>query len=258
MRPLFAFVFALFALGMAAQNMPFDQKVFDTWVDMRISDEKKTTYWYCYGEVYSYPDGKLITRMEGVDLGKMFRLAKDSVLQLNRKIFVYTDPITNEVLSEFGGKPVSHIEYPYQQITYALRNNKLVTYVTQGKGARLSKFGPGYNTTARKVGKKWMFSSPVFLNFPLPNGKQYEAYENYDFVVDTKQKATQDKYQLTWVRYGDLPVWAGGGKGVIQLVCRRVDSFEALSAPLKKHIREKAPLWLNPPKDLNEITELQK
>lgn len=248
----------LLFFGVNAQNVPFNQEVFDRWVDMRVGNGKTPTWWYCYGEVYTYPDGKLVAKMEGIDVANLIRVAKDSAIQLNRKTFVYTDPETNQVMyGERNGKPVQHIEYEYQKITYALRGDKLATWVEQGAEPRLTKMGPGFKTTARKLGENYVFSSPVFLNFESPRGK-YEAYENYDFFVAPSQKITKQKYQLTWNRYGDLPPFLGGEKGVIQLVCYRVDKFEELPEVLKKHITEKAPLWMNPPKDLEEIKNIQK
>lgn len=157
-----------------------------------------------------------------------------------------------------NGKPVQHIEYPYQKITYINKGNKMETWVEQGQAPRITKLGPGYGTTARKLTENtFVFSAPVFLNFETPRGR-YEAYENYDFFLNLNNKKTKDKYQLTWNRFGDLPHFLGGGKGIIQLVCYRVDSIEETSKAFQKHLKEKAPLWLNPPKSLEEIAQLQK
>ncbi len=254
-RLLFYFIL-LCAGNLAAQTLPFSRETFDQWVDMRIGDGTKDVLWYCYGEVYTYPDGKLLTKMEGVDVARMTRFSPDSVMQLNRKIFVYTDKNTGAVLTEYEGKPVTHIEYPYQMVNYVLKGDKMAAYVEQGKAPRITKLGPGYSTMARKLGKTLMFSTPVFLNFPTPRG-QYEAYENYDFFVNYQRNRTQDRYQLVWNRFGDLPPFLGGGKGIIQLVAHRVDSFEDLTPVLKKHIREKAPLWLKAPSNIEEIRRLQ-
>lgn len=242
-----------------AQSIPYDQKVFDAWVDLRVGDGTKPVWWYCYGEVYSYPDGELLSYMQGIDVANLIRITKDSVIQLNRKTFVYLDKTTKEVLTSYDGKPVNHIEYPYQQITYALRGDKLVTYVTQGKGKRIVTIGPGYKTLARKVGENYTFSAPVFLKLPLPNGAVMEAWENYDFIANQRETKTENKYQLFWERYGDLaPFFGTGRKGVIQLTCYRIDKLEDVPQPLQNHIRTKAQLWMNPPKDVAEIAQLQK
>ncbi len=240
-----------------AQSIAFNQQLFDEWVKMRVGDGKKPAIWYCYGEVYSYPDGKLISKMEGIDNAKLIRISKDSVIQLNRKIFVYTDPTTGKVLEEVNGKPVPPIAYTYQMITYVLRGDRMVSYVQQGKAPNITKMGPGYGITARKLSGNTMFSTPVFLNFETPRGK-YEAYENYDFLISGDAKNPKDKYQLFWNRYGDNPAFAGGGKGVIQLVSYRLDNFEDIPDNLKNYIKEKKPLWVNPPKDMAEIAEMQK
>jgi hypothetical protein len=257
------FKFFVMALAFAftseanAQTVPFDQEVFTKWVDMRVGDGKSPAIWWCYGEVYSYPDGKLLAYMDGIDVANLVKIAKDSVIQLNRKTFVYKHPETKEILyGEYNGKPVMHIEYPYQKITYSLKGDKLQTYVEQGAAPRITKMGPGYKTSARKLGQNYVYSSPVFLNFETPRGK-YEAYENYDFFIAPAGKNTKDKYQLTWNRYGDLPPFLGGGKGVIQLVCHRVDNYTDLPESFQKHLKEKAPMWLAPPKNLEEITKLQ-
>jgi len=254
---LIAFTFLVLITG-NAQNITFNQEIFDKFVEMRAGDGKKPVYWYCFGEVYSYPDGKLLSRMEGIDAANLIRAAKDSVIQLNRKIFVYTDVQTNQVLKEYNGQKVSHIEYPYQKISYVLHGERMATYVEQGSGERVTKMGPGYKTMARKMGDSYVFTSPVFLDWETPRGK-YEAYENYDFYYFPKQTKLQHRYQLSWVRYGDLPPFFGQGKkGIIQLVCYRVDDFEKIPDPIRSYIRNEATLWLNPPKNLDEIASLQK
>ncbi len=66
------------------------------------------------------------------------------------------------------------------------------------------------------------------------------------------------KYKIIWNRYGDRPAFAGKGKGIIQLVATRVDTFEELPGELKKYIKEKAPMWLEPPRNQEEIEGLKK
>jgi hypothetical protein len=247
-----------FAHATAAQNVPFDQALFDQWVEMRVGDGKKPVYWYCFGEVYSYPDGKLLMRMEGIDAANLVRVSRDSAVQLNRKIFVYTDAQTNQVLKEYNGNPVTHIEYPYQKITYVLKGDRMASYVEQGSAPRVTKMGPGYNTSVRRLGDSYVFTAPVFLDWETPRGK-YEAYENYDFYAFPQKTKLKHRYQLSWVRYGDLPVFVGqpGKKGIIQLVCYRIDDFNDLPDPIRSHILQVAKLWQAPPKDLAEIDRLQ-
>lgn len=239
-----------------SQNIPFDQETFEAWIDMRVGNGEKPVFWYCYGEVYTYPEGELVARMQGVDMAILLPVAKDSVIQLNRKIFLYLDKETGEVLTELNGIPVKHIKYPYQMINYILEDGKLKTWVTQGSGKRVNKIGPGYNTNARRVGDTYFFGSPIFLNFETPRGK-YEAAENYDFIVNTKAEDLASKYQLMWWRYGDLAPHFGKTKGTIQLVSYRIENFEDIPNPLRDYIKEEAQMWTQPPRNLAEIKSLQ-
>ena len=240
-----------------AQEIKFDQELFDTWVELRTGDGTSPVYWYCFGEIYSYPDGELVGRMVGVDVAHSKRISKDSVLQLNRKIFLYTDKDTGEVLKENNGKPVRHIQYPYQLISYKLVGDRMRTYVTQGSGNRINKIGPGYGIKARNLGDAITFSAPVFLDFPTPRGR-YQAYENYEFLLQPGEKDPKNKFQLTWVRYGDLaPFFKENSKGVIQLVSHRLENFESIPEPLRSYIEKEASLWMKPPQDLAEIKSLQ-
>jgi hypothetical protein len=244
--------------SVSAQSMPWSQDIFDAWIQLRAGDGKNNAIWWCEGEVYSYPSGKLVARMEGIDHGTVLKVAKDSVIQLNRKTFTYNDLQTNEVITERNGQKLDPIAYNYQKITYVLRNNKLRTWMEQGAGARLTKMGPMEGINVRKTGNTYIWTAPVFMDFMTPRGK-YEAYENYDFFFTPSLKTTKEKYQLTWERYGDLPAALGGGKGVIHLVSYRVDKINDLPSEIfKRYLKEKAQLWLNPPKDLAEIAEMQK
>jgi hypothetical protein len=241
-----------------AQSQGFDQEIFDRWIEMRVGNGETPVYWYCVGEVYSYPDGRLVLRMEGFDTARLaVGRTASRAQQLSRKIFVYRDPTTNEILRQFEGRPVQHIEYPYQFITYELSGNRLLSTVEQGAGARLQTIGPGDKTYARRVGASVVFSAPIFLAFDTPRGR-YEAYENYDFWIHPGARDPQSRYQLSWVRYGDLPAFVGPGKAIIQLVSWRVDRFEDLPESLRTFVRQEKPMWLVPPKDIEEIRALQK
>jgi hypothetical protein len=248
--------FILLNVTLFAQNIPFTKDIYQQWLDMRVGTGKPI-YWYCFGEIYTYPDGKLVGRMEGFDTARLIKINADSSLQLNRKIFYYEDAKTGEIIDEANGKKVNHIKYPYQFISYIRKNDKLITWVEQGAGAAINKMGPGEGIIARKMGQNISFAAPVFLNFETPRGK-YEAYENYDFVLNHSEKDGQKRNQLFWVRYGDMAPFFGTGKAIIQLASYRVDSFDALPEKLKKRVREQDTMWLEPPKSVEEIRELQK
>ncbi|GEM_PF-907981 len=232
----------------------FNQKLFDKFVEMRVGTGSPV-YWYCIGELYSYPDGRLIAKVEGIDTARLFRESPARAVQLNRKIFIYRDAATGEVIRTNQGKTVQPIAYAYQVITYELKGDRLVTFVEQGSGAYVQKIGPGYGTFAREINGLTVFSAPLFLNIESPRGK-YEAYENYDFWVPPMK--SNAPYQLSWNRFGDLPPFFGTGKSIMQLVCYRIDTYAALPATMRDYLEKEAQLWMQPPANMAEIKELQK
>lgn len=235
----------------------FTPDLFAKFVEMRVG-RGEPVYWYCLGELYRYPDGKLMARVEGIDTARLVKSeSNDSkAVQVSRKTFIYRDPTTNEILREIDGKKVLPIEYPYQFITYELKDGKMVSTVEQGKQPNVQTIGPGGLNRVRRFGSTIVFSAPLFLNFETPRGK-YEAYENYDFFYQIKAGG-QIPYQLTWNRRGALPPFFGRGDSVFQLVSYRVDRWEFLPKTIRDYIEKEAPLWREPPRDLNEIRELQK
>jgi len=233
----------------------FDDNLFETFLKARVGTGDPV-YWYSTGEVYSYPDGALLARMEGFDTARLVRDDSDphTAYQLSRKTFVYRDPETNEILREVNGQPATHIKYPYQFITYKLEGDKLVTFVEQGSGAQIRKIGPSDEIAARRLGDVAIFSAPLFLNFDTPRGR-YEAFEHYDFFI--QPDGSSQPTQLSWLRYGDLPPFLGPGKTIIHLISWRVDSFDTLPATIKAWVESDAQLWREPPVDMDEIRELQ-
>lgn len=235
-----------------AQN--FTPELYRQFVEMRVGTGEPV-YWYCIGEIYSYPDGKLLARVEGVDAARLIKAESSAAksLQLSRKIFFYRDALRGEVLREANGWKVEPIAYPYQQITYELKDGKLLASVVQGKAPRIQNIASSGQNFVRQLGGATVFSLPLFLNFPT-----YQAYENYDFFRYPKAVNGVPQFQLSWNRRGALPPFFGGGDSVFQLASHRVDRYADLPASLREVLEKEARLWMNPPKDLKEIEELQK
>lgn len=245
---IFLFVFCLSG---AAQSEKFTPELFREFTTMRVGTGEPV-YWYCFGEIYEYPSGKLVAKVEGIDAARMIKSESTAtkVLQLSRKIFFYRDAKTNALLRESGGMKVEPVAYPYQQITYELKDGKMYANVVQGKAPRIQKIDSSGGNIVRKFGDVLVFSAPLFLNFP-----SYKAYENYDFFIQPK---SQPKYQLSWNKRGNLAPFFGGGDSVFQLVSYRLDKYSDLPKTMRDALESDGRLWMNPPKDLKEIEELQK
>jgi hypothetical protein len=233
----------------------FDEAAFRSFVDMRTG-RGEPVYWYCEGLVYAYPSGKPLMRMEGIDTARLWRDPAEPAVakQLSRKTFFYRDLDSGRVLTEFGGRPLAPIEYPYQFITYELRGGRVGTFVEQGRAPRVQRIGPGEDMQVRRVRGDYVFTAPLFLDFPVAGVERYQAFENYDFVVSGRPDADPTTHRLSWLRYGDIP---GVGKTVMHLVAWRIDRYADLPAPMREYLETRARPWMQPPADIAEIRALQ-
>lgn len=243
-------------IAAAASDQGFTADVFRQWVDMRVGGGEPV-YWYAVGTVYTYPEGKPLMRMEGVDAARLEKSLSTATEahQVSRKTFIYRDLETNAILREWQGKPLPPIAYPYQYITYTLRGSGLETWVEQGAGARKQRIGPGTDLMARQLGNTTAFSAPLFLDLPMPGGARMQAFEHYDFFHQGAAPGITHPFQISWLRFGDLP--AGLGRGVMHMVSWRVDRYADLPASIRSYLESDAQLWLTPPQDIAEIRRLQ-
>ena len=215
-------------------------------------------HWIADGGVYEYPSGKKLFGMIGFDSSTVIWPENDSgkIIHLTRKTFAYTDPDTGEVLTEYNGNKVVHIAYPYQVITYRLEDGRIYGDVEQGVGDNIQFIKSEDGIPYRKIGDSYIYNAAVFLDFPLPSGGNYEAWENYDFFFHPED-SLDEPHQMAWQRYGALPPWAGPGKSIIQLHSWRVESQEEFPAQILEWARAEKPQWLRPPADMAEVRALQ-
>lgn len=246
----------------SAQGVPggFDAKSFKVFTEARFG-AGEPVYWYSTGTVRAYPSGEILFLMEGYDTSRGEQVTgadRPTAHQFNRKTYVYRDVKTGDVLREYQGKPVEPIAYEYQFITYALADGgKVETSVEQGRAPRIQRFGPDGDMGVTRLGDTYVFTAPVFLDFPIPGAPvRYQAWENYDFFVTPNAKLSHP-LTLSWARYGALPPWAGGGPAIIHMVSWRLDRFEDVPAAFRQYIEREAPLWRAPPADLADIRRLQ-
>lgn len=234
-------------------------KTLRMWVDARAGTGAPV-HWVSEGGVYEYPSGKKLFGMIGFDSSTVIwpEQAGEPVLHLTRKTYTYTDAETGEILKEFNGQPVTPVAYPYQLITYRLEDGRIYGDVEQGVKDRVQFIKAENGLEARFIGDDTLFvNAPVFLDIPLGGGARMEAWENYDFFIHD-EGTVDEPHQLSWQRYGDLPPWAGGGKGIFHLLSWRVESHENFPPQMLAWARSEMPFWLSPPADLAEIRDLQK
>lgn len=228
------------------------------WVDARAGTGDPV-HWIADGAIYEYPSGKKLFGMIGFDSSTVIwpDTLGGEVMHLTRKTFAYTDPVTGEILSEYDGNAVEPIAYPYQLITYRMADGKIYGDVEQGVGERIQIIKSKDGMSVGSIGKDTMtVTASIFLDFPLPNGVQYQAWENYDFFIHVGSDI-DEPHQMSWQRYGSLPPWAGSGKAIYHLRSWRVEQEEEFPPKLLEWAKAVKPLWLRPPANLEEIRALQ-
>lgn len=233
-------------------------KALRMWVDARAGTGAPV-HWVSEGSVYEYPSGKKLFGMIGFDSSTVIwpEKAGDPVLHLTRKTYTYTDAKTGEILKEYNGEPVTPVAYPYQLITYRLEDGRIFGDVEQGVKDRVQFIKAENGLEAKFIGNNTLFvNAPVFLDIPIGGEARMQAWENYDFFIHD-ENTVDEPHQLSWQRYGDLPPWAGGGKGIFHLLSWRVESHEDFPPQMLAWAQAEMPFWLNPPEDLEEIRDLQ-
>ncbi|MCY4255075.1 MAG: DUF1838 family protein [Gammaproteobacteria bacterium] len=228
------------------------------WVDARAG-KGAPVHWISEGGVYDYPSGKKLLGMIGFDSSTAIWPddPDGTVIHLTRKTYAYTDPVSGEVLAEYEGRPVEPIAYPYQLIRYRMRDGRIYGEVEQGVGDQVQRIKSRNGMQVRKLGRgTTAVTASVFLDFPVPGGNRYQAWENYDFFLHSDE-TVDEPHQLSWQRYGARPPFAGEGNAIYHLLSWRVESHEEFPPALLEWAEKEMPMWLRPPADLEEIRALQ-
>lgn len=261
MRPIRILLAMVLGLAAATPALAsgFNRQLFDAWVSARAGDGAPV-YWYSIGDVRSYPDGKLLAIMEGYDTAVSHRPdpAKPIAHQYSRKLYIFRDPVTRAVIRTWNGQKADPISYPYQFITYALEGDKVRTLVEQGRAPRVQTIDGGDGIEVRMVGDTLAFTAPVFLDFAIPGTeRRYQAWENYDFLIQPQAAGVAEPHQLSWARFGPAPAFMGGAPSIMRLTTWRVERYEDVPAELRAFVEAEMPLWKAPPTDLADIRRLQ-
>lgn len=219
----------------------FNKELFEAWLDMRTGGGKTDVYWYSEGLVKSFPDGATTAKMIGFDTSTLLRDSDnpDKAVQLSRKVFYFFDVETGERIDR------PPIAYPHQVKTYELDGDDIIYTVESNNGRSVYTLGPMRNYSAKEIdGVKW-FNYPVF--FQRGTGK----FENSDFYIQPGDGLTeQERYQHVWVSYGVGPMMSSA-------VAWRYSSFDAMPDHITDIVREEMPLWMNPPRTMDEIARLR-
>ena len=191
--------------------------------------------WSVEGDVFEYPTGRRLARVAGVDVcrrvddanalsdvvfddSSVFKTASKTVSQMSRKLLLFLDPETEQVMTQFEGRTVSPAAFPYQITRYAFFDEKNADVerdatendddaprsATQGGGsvtatvtvgAGVSKMTLTGASVAVSRGRcdsnddqSRVFSVPAFLDVETEDGGRHEAYESYDYFFGASEE----------------------------------------------------------------------
>lgn len=183
--------------------------------------------WSVEGDVFEYPTGRRLARVAGVDVcrrvddanalsdvvfddASVFHRASKTVSQMSRKLLLFLDPETEQVMTHFEGRTVSPAAFPYQITRYAFFDDAEGEKATENDddAPRSATKGGGSVTATVTVGagvskmtltgasvavsrgrcdsnddqsQSRVFSVPAFLDVETEDGGRHEAYESYDY-----------------------------------------------------------------------------
>ena len=239
--------------------------------------ESSAVYWVGTGELYEAYSGRLLARFEGFDVGKGVILDDDDstdcshVRQFSRKIFWWRHPESNEIMTEYNGKPIQPIRYDYQVFDYRRSPS------TGDKDSPSTDFScigtelppilpsivsgprevPVLPITAETSGRNRLaFQCPVFIDVETPMGS-YQAWENYDYTHDISYPEGQPPI-CVWARQGGAAPFVEKGKGVMRSRAYRVEDFDGLPESIRNLVEtDEYGLFRHPPRDMAEVKRLQ-
>jgi hypothetical protein len=102
-----------------------------------------------------------------------------------------------------------------------------------------------------------VFTTPVNYTLPAISGAAgpEPVWENYDFIERTYGGGLS--YEAIWAGNFPLPPFMGPGRSSMHGYFQRYDNYTDVPATLRDFVEEYAPMWKEPPRDMDEIRGLQ-
>lgn len=248
-------VFPALAKDQPAIAAKITPQQFDRWLDMRGGVDGPA-FWYSEGFVRPIADnGRIAARMLGAEtwITPAALRTPTTAISLSRKIYFLLEKDRDVIATDkTTGKPFRPSIYAFQVRKFTLRDGA-IGYEVESHDLRGSRHGG-----AEAVFTFTSFGDQAHVNYgsyPVragANGVVSTAGEIYDYVDNGAQlKDVAARYQMTWTsatldgRIANMHGW-------------RFAAFDDIpNAWLKSTIREKAPLWMAPPRDMAEIESIR-
>jgi len=240
------------------------EDTFDIFVKMRTGvgtgkGSGEIVYWTGEGELYEAPSGKMIAKVIGLEVSKGEYINEDHVRIFSRKIFWFRDKRTNEIITNYDGIPVKPIKYDFQVFDFKRGVNEKDPWLVPvlPSVVRSKRHIPCMPITPRIAGssEQILFQFPLFINLDLPDGRKYQAWEFYDYFVDTSFAENRPP-SLAWTRQGSNAPFVTDDCGVMHFHAHRVATFEDLPECLQSLVEKDYSLFRYPPLNMGEVDKL--
>ena len=226
--------------------------LFDAWIALR-GGEDEPAYWYSEGLIRPIKDwGKTQARMIGMETWvtpKKLRTTTSAV-SLSRKIFFFLEPDSDVIITDSRtGKPRRPSIFAHQVRTFTLINGAIDYKVESHDLRGIRQGGTGVTYTVNQMADQVHVNYASFPRRQDQSGEmQVTSGEVYDYFDNGPRIAEMSaRYQMTWVGT-NLDGSIANQRGW------RFPTFNAIPNEwLKNIVRDKAPLWMGPPKDMAEI-----
>lgn len=244
------------AAAITAPNTPTTPEQFDAWIALR-GGEDEPAYWYSEGLIRPIKDwGETQSRMIGMEtwITPAALRTATSAVSLSRKIYFFLEPDRDEIITDPNtGEPRRPSIFAHQVRTFTLIDGAIDYKVESHdlRGIRQGGFGVTY--TVNQIADQVHVNYASFPRRPGDKGEmQVKSGEVYDYFDNGPRIAeVPARYQMTWVG-SNLEGSIANQRGW------RFPSFDAIPNDwLKTIIRDKAPMWMGPPKDMAEIETLR-
>lgn len=242
---LFAGASALAGSGARAEvGHGVTPRQFERWLALRGGLDGPA-FWYSEGLVRSVKDGAVQSRMLGVETWVTAKTSANAATSLSRKIYFFPRTDSDTIVADDTGRPRRPSIFVYQLRTFTLTDGAIDYGVESHdlNGVRQGAKGSVYTVTSR--GEQLHVNYAIFRG-----GVTAEIYDYFD--NGPKLAALPDRYQMAWAGVTTTAGTVANQRGW------RFPRFDSVPNEwLKRTVRDRFPLWMQPPKDMAEIETLR-
>lgn len=244
----------------SAHAAGINQQQFNDWIQARCGSGEPI-YWYARGDVRAFPgDGEVLYRIDFMEENRLVADPRNpgNKICLGRKMSLYLDKDTGQMLHEFRGHPLAPGIYPYQVIEMTLKGDRVAAVATQGSGKSMRTYNLGDVVNAVSFAGRTDFVAAAMFTVPHKEGGEHAAeYLTYTMLPDAAGQLIPTPGLVRTVTF-TAPHGDGKTYLVEHAVGARAQSYQELPVHVREFIKTEAPIFGAPPVNMAEINRLQK